>query len=182
MLIVASIPAINCRRRLPSLIIRGMPAAMLSPAAAAVDGRRAPPSPHATGSAHASAALTPATGRPARHAPHGPAADAARTARSARQRDSPIAATRQQPSKPIIDPASGYVLNIGASVAACPPSRARPQRPLVLLPAARRRRPRQKEGRRRRAAVARRAEDPVVYEGEPDGPLKGRTGATRYRK
>ena len=99
---------------------------MLSPAAAAVDGRRAPPSPHASEALTAGAprVITPATTRRARSANSPSPHDALPLTQlsdssPARQRDSPK--LPQQPNKPLIDPASGYVPEIDAppSVAVC---------------------------------------------------------------
>ena len=159
---------------------------MLSPAAAAVDGRRAPPSPHAS-EALTAGALTPAATRRARSANSPSPHDALPLTQlsdssPARQRDSPIAATRQQPSKPIIDPASGYVPEIDAppSVAVCSGhrcvrGRSGPwcfcQRGPSPSPS-----PKKKDGDGEPRSPDAPKRDPVVYEGEPDGPLKGRTG------
>ena len=95
----------------------------MTAAAAPTNTAAAPPSPHL---AERAAVLTPATARRARSANSPSPHDALPLTQlsdssPARQRDSPIAATRQQPSKPIIDPASGYVPEIDAppSVAVC---------------------------------------------------------------
>ena len=134
--------------------------------------------------------LTPATARRARSAnspsPHDalPLTQLSDSSPAA-QRDSPKLPQRE--AKPFIDPASGYVPEIDAppSVAVCSGhrcvrGRSGPwcfcQRGPSPSPSPKRRTATASRGRRTRPK-----RDPVVYEGEPDGPLKGRTGR-RHRK
>ena len=154
----------------------------MTAAAAPTNTAAAPPSPHL---AERAAVLTPATARRARSAnspsPHDalPLTQLSDSSPARQQRDSP---KLPQQAKPLIDPASGYVPEIDAppSVAVCSGhrcvrGRSGPwcfcQRGPSPSPS-----PKKKDGDGEPRSPDAPKRDPVVYEGEPDGPLKGRTG------
>ena len=136
----------------------------MTAAAAPTNTAAAPPSPHL---AERAAVLTPATARRARSANSPSPHDAlpltqlsdSSPARSSATRPSSRSSDHQADHRPGVGLRARDRRTSVRGRLLRPPLRARPQRPLVLLPA----RPvavalSQKEGRRRRAAVARRAE------------------------